>query len=457
MLELTEEDEDASKRALNLLQYLRNDTALSDATLRVCDVDFAVHKCVIVSYSQFFRAAFSGAFSESKNDTLTLRDTTSRAVHTTVDYMYGISPEKHVQDWSHAFEVIELSHRLQIERLRIVMTRLLLDKFLTPGTMLNTFYHIKLFGNTEELEMVLVYIAKHFRELLDITNCIGIGIGSKGVEKAEGLEKLDLGQLESILRCRDLVAFEHDKFRAIVRWCSVDEKECNIVRKNYAEKLIWEHVELQRYDADHLHHFLSHPLVPRSVLCSMVGNLLPSGGLGAGSGITGCNLMDERDGSGAVEYLFAVHKHHISLNGEERKSALAFNFEHWAVRVLFQHKDGAGLFLNLVFDHAIGDRYVDCTKYSFIIEAKVFADGYSKHKVRRCVATPSSNSRVLRFELLMPAELPGYFKSMDLKEFKRIQLLLGIQYDGVIQVDETPIHKRQHDDFFEFAPVPLFQ
>jgi len=442
MLELTKEDDDASKRALNLLQYLRNDTLLSDATINVCDVEFAVHKCVITSYSQFFRAAFSGAFSESKNNTLTLRDTSSRAVSIVVDYMYGISPNRRVQGWSHALEVIELSHRLQIERLRTSITQLLLNKFVSTPNMLSTFYHIKLFGNTDELETVLVYIAKHFRNLLAISNCI------RSQDKEEGLEKLDIGQLESILRCRDLVAFEHDKFRAIVLWCSVDEKECGIVRKNYAEKLIWEHVELQRYDADHLHSFLSHPLVPRSVLCSMVGNMLPSGGLGAGSGITGCNLMDERNATNAVEYLFTVHKHHIQVGDEDRKAVLAFNFEHWAVRVQFEHKDGGGLFLNLVFDHSIGDNYVDCRHYTFVVQARVFADGYSKRQVRQCVATPNKNSRTLSFELLMPAELPEYFKSMDLMEFKRIQILLGLQSKSRILDDEPPPHKRQPLQFY---------
>lgn len=423
MLLLGEEEDDANIRSSALLRHLRYDTKLSDAVIIVDDEPFPIHRGVVVPYSDFFTAALCGVFSEAQENKLVLKDTTKEAVSVALDYMYGSTIEHKVTgDLETGLEVWKLAHRLQMEHLRALTARAVITA-LTTERSIEVLEHTELYGNDAEVDRVLNFVSRNLNVV--VRSCIRF-------------EQIDESHLDKILSNIDLVATEHEKFSAVMRWVGAQRAE----RIRRLDKLL-KNVELERYDPTLVHQVLSNPDIPRDVLAPKVAAVLPTGLsrplpniLGSGSVIP-----NDRTPSYAVEeeYLFTVSKDRITLGTADDVTAAdnavcRFNFKHWAMSALLGHEDGKGLFLYLRFDHRIpgADERLslaeDCQKYAFRLVGCVFCEGYSR-KERLWGHEPCRQAqRMLSYELLYPCELPKYFEDMDSnKEFEPISLMCRLQ------------------------------
>lgn len=427
MLALGPIHDEADARSSLLLQHLRCDSTLADAVITAGDEEFKVHRAVITPFSAFFKAALCGAFAEAKERRLELKDASAKAVNVVIDYIYGGEVTMNLRaDSELALETWELAHRFQMDHLRALAARAVIDK-LSPDAAIRVLEHAKLFGSHEDVGAVLNYISRHLQK---VAACRG------------QIEMLDVHHLDMVLRSEDLIAHEHDKFDVIMRWIAA-EKEARLC---HVEPLLL-HVEFHRFDRAEVSDALVHPDLPREVLANKLTTILQNG---MGSPLTGFMKAlreTERTEKSEViwgehaEFMMSVQRSHITKGNcsdvvAEDNAVMYFNFKHWAMSVHMGHQDGKGLFMYFRFDHRIRENGVDstttlrndCSKYSFRLLARAFTEGFSNndrvwnedpsHPVERC----------LKYEFLFPLELPMYFKAMDAKEkFRPINIFFRIR------------------------------
>lgn len=423
MLLLSEEENDASLRASALLRHLRYDTKLSDAEIIVGEETFPIHRAIVVPHSDFFKAALCGVFSEAQDKKLVLKDTTKEAISICLDYMYGSFIERKViEDLESGLEVWKLAHRLQMEHLR-TMTAKAVISVLTTERAIEVLEHTAIYGNEKEISQVLNFVSRNLNVV--VRNCIRF-------------EQIDENHLNEVLSNIDLIANEHEKFSAVMRWVGAYRSE----RNRCLDKLL-KHVQLERYDPSLIHQVLSNPDIPRDVLTPKIAAVLPTGISRPLPNILNSGSMTPGDGAlrygTEEEHLFTVSKDRITLGGADDVTAAdnavrRFNFKHWAMSALLGHEDGKGLFLYLRFDHRLpgADQCLGLTeefqKYAFRLVGRVFCNGYSR-KERLWGHEPCRPAgRMLSYELLYPSELPKYFADMDSNEqFDPISIVCRFQ------------------------------
>ncbi len=419
MLLLSEEENEADQRSSALLRHLRYDTKLSDAVIIVEDEPFPIHSAVVVPYSDFFSAALCGVFSEAQEKKLVLKDTSKEAVSIALDYMYGSSIEhKVVEDLETGLEVWKLAHRLQMEHLRAMTAKAVITA-LTTERSIEVLEHTELYGDAAEIDRVLNFVSRNLNVV--VRSCMRF-------------EQIEERHLDKILSNVDLIAAEHEKFSAVMRWVGAHRAE----RIRCLDKLL-KHVELQRYDPTLVHQVLSNPDIPRDVLAPKVTAVLPTGISRPLPNIFPPGNTTPEDGtpqySVEEEFLFTVPKDRITLGSADDVTALGnavcrFNFKHWAMSALLGHEDGKGLFLYLRFDHRLpgADERLglaeDCQKYAFRLLGRVFCNGYSREKRLWGHEACRPTRRMLCYEMLYPSELPKYFADMDSnEEFEPISIV----------------------------------
>ena len=96
---------------LSGLNILRRENSFTDVKIKVDESEFSVHKCVLSSFSPYFKAMFTAGLVETEQDVVTLNGVEPGMISGLIDYAYTgeISITKHnVQSMLSAANLLEI-------------------------------------------------------------------------------------------------------------------------------------------------------------------------------------------------------------------------------------------------------------------------------------------------------------------------------------------------------------
>jgi len=92
---------------------LHKDPKFTDATIRCCDQDIAVHRAVLATASPVFNTMFSSGMQEAQDATLEIKDAAPATVHHMIKYIYT----EELDDTSDLAQMFELANKYMMPRL----------------------------------------------------------------------------------------------------------------------------------------------------------------------------------------------------------------------------------------------------------------------------------------------------------------------------------------------------
>ncbi|XP_065570128.1 kelch-like protein diablo [Artemia franciscana] len=206
------------------LNSLRQEGKLCDVVLSVEEQTFPAHKCVLSSFSSYFRAMFNGDMAESKQDVVRLNGIDGSSLSLLLQFAYTSE---------------------------IMITLTNVQSLLTASNLLQV--------------MSVRAACCHFLEKhIDATNCVGIlcfaeQLGCQELQaKAEGYT---LKHFVNVSQHEEFINLPADKLVEII---SSDDLEVDKEEETFAAVLRWLHHDLSGRQ-DHLHKVLEHVRLP---LCS---------------------------------------------------------------------------------------------------------------------------------------------------------------------------------------------
>lgn len=191
--------------AVARLPAIRRAGLFLDGTLVAAGVELRVHRAVIAALSPFFAAAFAGVFTESATARLEIRDASPAAVAALVRFAYGEPPLPKRADVALALDVLALAHRLGVPSLPEAAAACAAD-CAGVGEYVTAFHALQMYGMARAAGRVFCKMAAGY-EIMQRENVIC---------------QLTAGELDALVRSRDLVAGEATLLRGIAAWTRAD-------------------------------------------------------------------------------------------------------------------------------------------------------------------------------------------------------------------------------------------
>ena len=225
------------------LNILRRENSFTDVKIQVEDSQFPVHKCVLSSFSPYFKAMFTAGLLETEQDVVTLNGVEPSMISSLIDYAYTgeIPITKHnVQN------MLSAANLLEILPVRDACCQFL-DKNMDESNCLGIHCFAEVHSCTELMHKAKKFVLKHFQEII------------------EGEEFINISEVKlvEIISSDDLeVDKEETVFHACLKWLNSQER----VPKSFHQVL--EHIRLPLLTPYFIHDVVERtPAVSESAEC----------------------------------------------------------------------------------------------------------------------------------------------------------------------------------------------
>jgi len=152
-----------SSTVLDGLNTLRLAATFTDVRIKVDDSEFPVHKCVLTSFSPYFRAMFTAGLAESVQEVVTLNGVEAGMISSLIDYAYtgNIIIDKHnVQN------LLSAANLLEVLPVRDACCQFL-DKHMDETNCLGIHCFAEAHACTDLRNKAKSYVLKHFQGIVD--------------------------------------------------------------------------------------------------------------------------------------------------------------------------------------------------------------------------------------------------------------------------------------------------
>lgn len=210
-----------SNIVLDGLNTLRRSTTFTDVRIKVDDSEFPVHKCVLSSFSPYFRAMFTAGLAESAQEVVTLNGVEAGMISSLIEYAYtgNITIDKHnVQN------LLSAANLLEVLPVRDACCQFL-DKHMDETNCLGIHCFAEAHACNDLMSKAKVFVLKHFQEIVD----------------GEEFLSITEAKLTEIISSDDLeVDKEESVFHAAVKWLTAQHSE----RTSRSFHKVLEHIRL---------------------------------------------------------------------------------------------------------------------------------------------------------------------------------------------------------------------
>ena len=207
---------------LSGLNILRRENTFTDVKIKVEESEFSVHKCVLSSFSPYFKAMFTGGLVEAAQDVVTLHNVEPTMISGLIDYAYTgqITITKH-----NVQSMLSAANLLEILPVRDACCQFL-DKNMDESNCLGIHCFAEIHSCNELMNKAKKYVLKHFQEIIE---------GDEFINITEA-------KLIEIISCDDLeVDKEETVFHACIKWLNNQQR----VPKSFHNVL--EHIRYVEY------------------------------------------------------------------------------------------------------------------------------------------------------------------------------------------------------------------
>jgi kelch-like protein 2/3 len=187
------------EKAFNVLDDLRREGQLCDVTIKVKDQEFLAHRVVLAATSPYFLAMFTGELSESKQDSVTIKEVEPSAIEQLISFVYTGKievGEENVQS------LLPPANLLQLIEVRDICCDFLKDQ-LHPTNCLGIKAFADIHSCPDLLSEAQSFAQKHF---------------SKVMESEEFYALTHQSVIELISSTELGILSEEDVFEAVISW-----------------------------------------------------------------------------------------------------------------------------------------------------------------------------------------------------------------------------------------------
>lgn len=201
------------------LNLLRKENTFTDVRIQVDQTEFPVHKCVLSSFSPYFKAMFTAGLVETGQEQVTLNGVEAGMIASLIDYAYTgqIAINKHnVQN------LLSAANLLEVLPVRDACCQFL-DKNMDETNCLGIHCFAEVHSCNELMQKAKTYVLKHFQDIIEGDEFITIS-------EAKLIEIISSDDLE--------VDKEETVFHACIKWLNNQQR----VPKSFQHVL--EHIRL---------------------------------------------------------------------------------------------------------------------------------------------------------------------------------------------------------------------
>lgn len=225
------------------LNTLRKEKTFTDVMIKVDDQEFPVHRCVLSSFSPYFRAMFTAGLAESEMDVVTLQGVEPDMIRNLVEFAYTGSitiNKNNVQN------LLSAANLLEVLKVRDACCKFL-DRNMDESNCLGIHCFAEVHACTELMQHAKTFVLKHFQEIIE----------------SDEFTSIPEAKLVEILASDDLVVDKEETiFMAALKWLKAQER----VPKSFDQVL--KHVRLPLLTPYFLHDVVMRtPAVTESAEC----------------------------------------------------------------------------------------------------------------------------------------------------------------------------------------------
>ena len=228
---------------LSGLDTLRRENTFTDVRIKVEEAEFPVHKCVLSSFSPYFKAMFTTGLAETAQDVVTLNGVEPSMISGLLDYAYTgqVTITKH-----NVQSMLSAANLLEILPVRDACCQFL-DKNMDESNCLGIHCFAEIHSCTDLMNKAKTFVLKHFQEII------------------EGEEFINITEVKliEIIASDDLeVDKEETVFHACIKWLNQQQR----VPKSFHHVL--EHIRLPLLTPYFIHDVVERtPAVSESAEC----------------------------------------------------------------------------------------------------------------------------------------------------------------------------------------------
>lgn len=203
--ELVFRGETHSELLLAGLNRIRKENTFTDVRIRVEEQEFPVHKCVLSSFSPYFKAMFTAGLAESDMEVVTLQGVEPEMIERLIEYAYTgeITINKHnVQSLLSAANLLEVLH------VRDACCQFL-DRNMDETNCLGIHCFAEVHACTELMNRAKLFVLKHFQEIVE-------GEEFLSISEAKLVEIISSDELQ--------VEKEETVFYSSIKWLQAQER-----------------------------------------------------------------------------------------------------------------------------------------------------------------------------------------------------------------------------------------
>jgi len=283
---------------LSGLNILRRENTFTDVKIKVDEVEFPVHKCVLSSFSPYFKAMFTAGLVETGQDIVTLNGVEPIMISSLIEYAYTgeIIINKH-----NVQSLLSAANLLEVLPVRDACCQFL-DKNMDESNCLGIHCFAEIHSCTDLMNKAKTFVLKHFQEIIEGDEFLTI-TESKLIEIISS-DDLEIDKEESV-------------FHACLKWLNNQQR----VPKSFHHVL--EHIRLPLLTPYFIHDVVERtPAVSESAECralveeARLYHLLPD----RRSSVC-CERTRARRSAGTIQVI-------VSVGGEDDKVVLR-SVEFW--------------------------------------------------------------------------------------------------------------------------------
>ena len=152
------------------LDVLRRENTFTDVRIKVEEAEFPVHKCVLSSFSPYFKAMFTTGLAETDQEVVTLNGVEPGMISGLLDYAYTgtVTITKH-----NVQSMLSAANLLEILPVRDACCQFL-DKNMDESNCLGIHCFAEIHSCTELMNKAKKFVLKHFQEIIEGEEFINI-------------------------------------------------------------------------------------------------------------------------------------------------------------------------------------------------------------------------------------------------------------------------------------------